>query len=300
MKKLLLKSAIVLGLVVLSNINSLFASPITDDFSSGNLSGGVGWLSEWTPFTNHSGSAYGPTSVFADPTVGVLSANPLKGGGNYLSVVDYRGERGPSYSRQSRKFDKTVVDMAETHSVSFDFRLDRASTWSAMGTGDLFGLAASRAVLGGNNRITSRTDITWGVVYDAKNGWQALASDGAGGSTRIAPSSIFRDLVGDSVFSVTINVFAKESKFSISVTDGNRVEDWGGMKFAFVAPDTSGLGAGDILNFFTQGAEGTWMSYSVDNVAVNAIPEPGAVALSVGTLGVLGAAARRRSFLKRK
>jgi len=268
---------------------------VIDDFSSGDFAGGTGWNAPWAFRTYHSGPGQGSTAS-PDPTFSVTDATPINNGGNYFFIEDYIGERGSSYTRQSRAFDTNIVDNTKTHTVSFDFRA-WSDKWSSPNSQRLFGIVARYSELNEFTRPSARTDSSWGVVYDSEKGWQALVYNATSGANeRIAPESIFL-LENDAVFHVTINVYAERNKFSLSITDGVRTEDWGGMEFDFMSENPSGTGGGNILTFFSETLTGNHMSYSIDNVAV--IPEGNTAAMALGGFVLVAAAARPSALLQR-
>ena len=259
---------------------------VTDDFTSGYPSGGSGWLTSWNTYTYR-----GPTTATVENT------HPFSSGGNYLHVnyTDNVNNSG-GVSIVSRAFDPNAVSISAPETVSFNIRLDAATHWDS--TNEIL------AVYAGSSSTTLRGSYaaltnTWSLEYDGLNGWQVLSGDGSGSVLYTAASTpLLSAADGNTVYAVTVQVDPGTRKFTVSISDGTRTENWGNGAFSFIDP--SATTAGNYLSFYSHVRYGVSIDYSVDNVAV--VPEASSLSLTVAGaigIGLLGKGIAGRSQAKK-
>jgi hypothetical protein len=254
------------------------AAVISDNFSGTYPGGGSGWAGDWN-YRHYRTTA-------PDSKAEYRNINPLPGSDNYLNVrYNYNVDSSGGYSIVSRPFDTTVVDNQQAHKVSFDFRLDFATHWNNEAERIAF-FAASQAV-SRNAAYNATTTNTWGLSYDGANGWTVIESDGAGGIRFVSPSVQFQSAANAStVYSITLNIDPTSRSFTVSITDGDRTENWDNTAFNFINP--AATASGNHLHFYAHSRRGVQTEYSLANLHVDQIPEPSTTALAGITVAGLG------------
>lgn len=248
---------------------------VTADFSGGNSSSvvdawqgkpGDGWQTGWTVVSNNTVTA----------SQSVVDTSPFSSGsGNYLSanLVNQHATatRGMSIGRQ---YDSSVVSYSESHTVSFEFRLDTP----------LADLHRMYFYDKSSNDLTAEGgDTTW-IIRVNPNGNIVLFD---GKSFLGAPIAFSQ---GD-VYRFTINISPSavpaESFYTVRIDNLSQSTSYESGNLRFYTPLSS---VGGYLNFYSAALVGNSYTYSLDNVSV--IPEASTVAL--GGAGLLMLLASRR------
>ncbi len=254
------------------------AALVTDDFSGTYPGGGTGWAEDWN-YRHYRTTDPGSKAEYR-------SGNPLPGSDHYLSVrYNHNVSGSGGYSIVSRPFDTAVVNNLAAHTVSFDFRLDAATHWNH--SGERFTVFAASQNVSRGNAYDATTTNTWGVSYDGAGGWTVIESDGAGGIRFVSPEVLFQSAAdGSTVYNITLNIDPASQTFTVSISDGDRTENWANASFQFINP--SATAGGEYLHFYAHTRLGVNMEYSVANLRIEQIPEPGVAALAGVTLVGLG------------
>lgn len=253
---------------------------VSEDFSSGTLTGGTGWLGgSWTPLRT------------SPATPVVSSANPLTpGSGNYLPVV------ANNTASQTHGVSRTIPTVVATnaHTITFDWRMDTPLTnfteWN-----DRVHFGAS------NGDVNSNANFSWLVgVAAASNGttnvvpagkWYVYDHDGDSDFTGDNLIDTGVDLVSGVTYSFTIQVNpVGTGTYTVSFTGSN------GTGFSSGTLDFRNRNsaiANHIVfaNVTSATTDGT--AFSFDNFAIDGVPEPSA-ALLVGISGLAVVVRRRR------
>ena len=254
------------------------AATISDNFSGTYPGGGSGWAGDWN--YRH----FRTTSP--DSKAEYRNINPLPGSDNYLNVrYNYNVSGSGGYSAVSRPFDTTVVDNQQAHKVSFDFRLDFVTHWD--NSRERIAFFASSQAVSRSAAYNATTTNTWGLSYDGANGWTVIESDGAGGIRFVSPTVQFQSAADAStVYSIALNIDPTSRSFTVSISDGDRTENWNNASFSFINP--AATASGNHLQFYAESRTGVQTEYSLANLRVEQIPEPGAAALAGITVAGLG------------
>lgn len=270
----------------LGGIDISNAALVTDDFSGSYPGGGLGWTEDWN--YRH----YRTTDP--DSKAQYRSGSPLPGNDYYLSVRYNHNISGSGpYSIISRPFDTAIINNLAAHTVSFDFRLDSATHWN--NAAERFVVFAASQAVTKNAAYENTATNTWGISYDGANGWTMVEGDGAGGVRYVAPSVQFQSAAdGSTVYNITLNIDPASQTFTVSISDGDRTENWSNQAFNFINPTATA--SGEYLHFYVNTRTGVNMEYSVAGLRVEQIPEPGAVALA--GVPLLGLGLRR--WLRRR
>lgn len=227
---------------------------------------GGGWNTAWAAGF-HSGTTGGSATV--------SSASPLvSGGGDYLDV-SYNTTTG-GITRVNRQIDLTALDLASPVTISFDFR-SKAGVEAANQTILIFASSASATGTGAND--------SWKIEGNGA-GWRVNdnTSNASLGTGYISAGDTWH-------FSLTIDPV--ENKYGVSaqnLTTNSEVYSLSGLALRNGADASLAW-----LNFnVTGGAGQTGLGFSIDNLVVSQIPEPGAAALAFGGLALAGTLGRRR------
>jgi len=232
-----------------------FPAAIDADFTAGNLAthtdgykgiAGAGWLASWN--TTTSSSTMSGT---------VATANPLQGGGNYLSTsLSISGtSSNTGMGTVARRFDTRTIDSTAPYVVSFDVRLDTALT-SSSDKLLLFGdVSSSYAFSTGTNN----TYCIQGVYNSGSPTW-LVTNSGSAVSTGMP-------MVQGSVYNIVVNVDPPTHSYKTSITSGTTVYQSGTMNFRSTA-----LNGGSTLYFggVVRNTTGT-ITFSLDNVHVKPV-----------------------------
>jgi hypothetical protein len=248
----------------------------TTSFDQYTGSTGGGWDTTWAT----SGTA---------STVSVINTNPISGGGNYLSVgnTNTTGD-APIF----RSFDGAASGQLITspYRVSYSLRVDTLGNFN--NTNDYISLSDNTTTGGAGTNSTfliraygATTGTATGGVWAFHNGTQNGTF-----STNLFQSSTMAVTAGVT-YSFTIDVNPLTRTYDVSIYDGSTTVSATGLGFR----KSANTGA-DYLNFTTKNdvaSASDSIIYSLDNIAVGAIPEPSTYAAILG-LGVLGFTALRR------
>ncbi len=266
---------------------TLAHSAIIADFTGGNGTESVdqfrgipgeGWSNAWQTTLN---------SATLDSSV--ISANPLNGGGNYLSsTLSVSGAATNGLGVVSRDYDSFGdVDVASMHTISFDIRLDSGfdtftsnldyiQIFDRSGSNTDFGSGASWLIRAAGDVPPGTTGLVatnW-MVYDG-------TKDNVFSNTRFVDTGVA--LVPGAVYRFDVTVDPASSEYTVAINGVTTNSDLG-----FRAGNTFVSGQ---LNFGgrVNGQTDESMTFSVDSIM---IPEPSAALLVVlGSLPLLG---RRR------
>lgn len=251
----------------------------SDDFSSGTLSGGTGWLNAWTP------TATVPTTPV------VSNASELTAGsGNYLPVAP-TSVTGNTTHAVSRQFSSVVA--SSPYTVRFDWRLDTALT--------NFNTFNDRVHIGGSaGNVTSDATFSWLVgVSAADNGTTNVVPDGNWYVYDYTTNNAFSgaNLVNTGIslttgvtysFVVNVNPAARNYTVTINGSDASSYVS-GTLDFRNQSSSpTNTLAFGSVTNETNDPT-----TFSIDNISIDGIPEPSSIAL-LGVMGAIGITRRRR------
>ncbi len=253
---------------------------VSEDFSSGTLSGGTGWLAgSWT-------------ALRTSPVAPVVSSvNPLTpGSGNYLPVV------ANTTQQQTHGVSRTIPTVVATnaHTITFDWRLDTSLTDFASWT-DRVHFGAS------NGDVNSTPNFSWLVgVAAASNStanvvpagkWYVYDHDGDSDFTGANLINTGVDLVAGVTYSFTIQVNpAGTGTYTVSFIGSNGTSyNSGTLDFR----NQNSAVANQIVFASVTSATDDGTTFSFDNFAIDGVPEPSA-ALLVGISGLAVLARRRR------
>jgi len=270
--------SVALALAIQSQAGAVVVA--SDDFSSGGLSGGVGWLNNWT------GTATNP----ANPVTSNVS--PLKAGsGDYLSVVP-TSISGPVSHAVSRQFSSSVA--LAPYTVTFDWRMDTPLT-NFTTFDDRVHIGASQGNINSNNTFSwlvgvAAADSSSNFVPDGN--WYVYnytTNDAFSGANLVDTGIKLASLVTYS-FVVDVNPGSKNYTVRIVGSDGSSYTS-GNLTFR----NNSTIAATNTLVFGSvTGGTTDNTTFSIDNVTIDGVPEPGSVML-LGAAAIVGLGRRRRS-----
>ena len=251
----------------------------SDDFSSGTLSGGTGWINSWTP------------TATSPATPVVSSASELTAGsGNYLPVAPTSVTSNTTHA-VSRQFSSVVA--SSPYTVRFDWRMDTALT--------NFNTFNDRVHIGGSaGNVNSDATFSWLVgVAGADNGATNVVPDGNwyvydytnnngfSGSNLVDTGITLTTSVVYS-FIVNVNPAARTYTVNISGSDSSSYTS-GALDFRNQSSTpTNTLAFGSVTH-----ATNDNTTFSIDNISIDGVPEPSSIALA-GLLGAIGLIRRRR------
>lgn len=241
---------------------------------------GDGWLAGWSSRNGPGGTTY--FQVKAD--------TPFReGDGNYLSIDYTRTSEGSSgRAGVARPFstdpDNGGIDINAPYKISFEFRVEDFGAWNSSSEQLLFSSELSDTIgTFGNN-------VPWSLWIRGDDGFSVFNGNGSGGSTRLMFSNLGLGYVqANKIYSVDVYVDPLQKGYDLTITvDGTtyRASDLnGGNLLGF--RDNSVASSANVLQFRSIVAVGNQVVWSIDNIAVAAIPEPGAGALLIGVGGWL-------------
>lgn len=251
----------------------------SDDFSSGTLSGGTGWLNSWTP-------------TATNPSTPVVSnASELSAGsGNYLPVTP-TSVTGNTTHAVSRQFSTVVA--SSPYTVRFDWRMDSALT--------NFNTFNDRVHIGGSSgNVNSDNTFSWLVgVAAADNGTTNVVPDGNWYVYDYTTNNSFTgaNLVNTGIalttgvtysFVVNVNPAARNYTVTINGSDSSSYVS-GTLDFRNQSTTpTNTLAFGSVTN-----ETNDTTAFSIDNISIDGVPEPSSIAVA-GLLGAIGLVRRRR------
>ncbi len=251
----------------------------SDDFSSGGLSGGSGWLNNWTA-----------TATNPNPPV-TSNASPLTaGGGNYLSVVRSSVTASTTHA-VSRQF--SAVTAASPYTVSFDWRMESSLT--------NFTTFDDRVHIGASSGATnSNNTFSWLLgVAAADSGSTNLVPDGNWYVYNYTTNDAFS---GDNLVDTGIKLAPQVTySFVVDVIPGSRiytVQISGSDGSAYTSGNlrfrNNSTAATNTLVFGSVShSSADTTTFSFDNVSIQGVPEPGSVILA-GVAALAGIGVRRR------
>jgi|GEM_PF-6302796 len=254
----------------------------SDDFSSGSLNGGSGWLNDWTP-----------AATAPNPPV-TSDASPLTtGGGNYLSVGPTSVSANTTHA-VSRQFAATTA--SSPYTVSFDWRMESALT--------NFTTFNDRVHIGASTgNINSNDTFSWLVgVSAADNGTTNTVPDGNWYVFNYTTNNAFSGanlvdtgikLASQVTYSFVVDVVPGSRNYTVQISgsDGSSYTS-GNLRFrnnsTTIATNTLVFGS------VTHSPEDT-TTFSFDNVSIEGVPEPGSALLAgMAALAGLGIRGRRK------
>lgn len=300
MKTIKTLTLMLLPMVVAASLQAQNASENFESYTVGDnlttpLNGGTGWTGNWV--TANATSASGIVS----------DSSPLATGANNYLAMDLANTSGG----QAMGVGRELAGGAPTgdYAVSFLWRADDTSTFGGS-SNDRFEFYSSSSAAGvngaglggdtatspylmgifGAGRGANYTTGGYFAVYDASSVGAGFTGDDYYdlGSVATGGDGTTLQLVQGTTYSFTIDVHVATQKWDVSVTDGattaysTGLNWWGSNTQPFI-----GFGSrGDQANEARQ--------FSFDNVLVQAVPEPGSIALlSLGGM-ILPILSRRR------
>jgi hypothetical protein len=282
-------SLVVLGLTATAGAEIVTYASFTEGSGAASAdqwtgAAGNGWSNGWSVPVNQ-------TSQLPMMTASVSSANPLSGGGNYLSVVNAPSDtlQANLQSHITRDVDFTLVSPTAVNSVSFNVRLDKYTAGADY-------LTFYDVVNGGgaSNPYLGAPHTSWRVNLDGTGAWEAFS-----GTATTPTLSTVKRIVGDT-YTVELALNYSAGTYSATFTNLDWDESDGGTASHTLSnlqlKSTAGFGAE-----FAFGARVTAnttlldeaLNYSVDTISIGAnVPEPATGLL--GSAGVTMLASRRR------
>jgi hypothetical protein len=307
-------------------VASVQAQTVIDDFSgyalgdnlSTPLNAGTGWADQWRTASNNGTS----------PTVSgvVASASPLNSSGNYLDVSLSRGNAG-NITTLYRQFSNSTLSLRTgVHTISFFWRADSLTGFSAAndrfeffnahntGTGgeDTSGLISSNNNDNNGNALTTWSTYLFGVFGVDRGANNA----GAGIFTAYNPATaaIGEAFSGDRYFDVGLDpdgagngtgsggtmAVVAGTTYAISVTVDPSIDKWNlSISNGTTTVSSTGLNfwgnpsfTGNYVSFLTRGdGAGENREFSIDSFQM--VPEPSTVLALFGGLGMLALRRRR-------
>lgn len=272
---------------------------IVAEFEAGNTTeevdgfqgkAGNGWRSGWSFNSSHPGAGQ------------VLNTNPIRGGGNYLSVESQAGTRETTLTRSFGAYGS--FDPTRYHVVSFDLRVDDISAYAEPAS------ATWMRIFNANAQHVNHAQHTWwaGINSTATGDpgvWTFRSGTGIEDAVQLVVTDI--GLAEGVVYSFTFHVHPEASQYRVILTDstGNLFESE--MLYFRGARDGHAgapalTTAGTHIGFNTQKGNNADIiaenfGYSLDNIRI--IPEPGAIALTIGALVLLLGVTVRQSKRRR-
>jgi len=216
---------------------------IDDDFSSGNLSGGSGWLGSWSTGT-------------------VTNSAPLDSGGNYLSLTALTGSSG-----SVRQWSSAAVSSTAAYTVRFDVRVDALPDFGTV-NGRL-GITESSS-----NATNTSTLMSWMIFgtpnFGLGNGsqptWGFHDGNGSGNFNSILVNS-GAPLIAGRVYRFEVIVSPAELAYAVVLDDlADASPAYHSPRLGFRRSSTI---ANPWLSFSTQSVTGSG-AMSVDAVSVTA------------------------------
>jgi hypothetical protein len=229
---------------------------------------GSGWASAW--YTVNTAGTGSSTAIAAS----VANTSALNGGGNYLSVTNSNtlanNSAGDSVGRDISS--ANGVSLASAYTIKFDFRLD--SPAAELGSNDglnFFNDSSSTKVLGGGNGFQVVGSLASSLVQ-----WR-LRNGGAFINTGM-------QITTGTVYSFTLDLNPASYQYVVSINNGSTTFTSGTLGYRNTSASPSTF---NHLLFNSKDFAGTQtITYSLDNIAVTAVPEPAS-----GVLLLVGCAA---------
>ncbi len=248
---------------------------------------GDGWATPWSSRNGSNGVT----------TIGVQSTTPFgEGMGNYLQLHYIRNATPTATNRAgvAREFARVgpgSIDTTKPYTISFDFRPDLLTGWSAA-TDQIVFSSEQSATIG-----SPVADTPWAIQIRADTGWNIFSGNGTGTlqTTNLTSLGLTGLTVGQ-IYSITVYMDPLQNAFDLTVTTGGVTyrasEANGDALFGFRTSSTAATAS--FLQFrMVSDANGDAFQFSLDNVAV--IPEPGSVGMAMGGVLLLGAYGLRKS-----
>jgi len=238
----------------------------------------------------------------------VTDSNPLKSGGNYLQVTT--GQTGGNGSQQNTSLGRRYtnhgeVDTTKEHVISFDLRIDSWTIGSVNPGSQFIGIYGNTTASMGNNFTSSSTwmirvfagetgnasALTWAAYDGNRDGGSYntgnLQDIGSGLAFRLGVTYSFTIINNPITGSYKVTVADGETTVSTSEWLGYRTSNWG----EDYSDDLWTVWHEQTLN------QSDGATFSIDNIHINAIPEPGTLSL-VG-LVLVGSVFSRRLLRRR-
>jgi len=255
------------------------AATIVENFNAGTFPGSAsdtGWANAW--------SGGGGTS-------GLSSANPINSSGSYYSFVS--GSANVNYSIR-RQLDSSIFNSTTPYTISWDYRLDSdISLFSGADHRINFGSSANLNDSGSNASTGWLVGVkAQGYGGSALNGYwffydhanPSSGLDGPYNESNMSSTGILMEQ--GKVYSFTLEVDPASKTYSASITvDGDPASTvtQTGLNFRNQTSNQSHLNL--YMGQFTTANEG--FASSLDNLTINAVPEPGRALLAFVSMGLL-------------
>ncbi len=258
---------------------------------------GEGWTAGWSFRTGSGGSTETPSTT----VIKVENTAPLTpGGGNYLKVAYQRyiasGSNRAGVARPFATSGETGVDVTQAYTISFDFRVDSLTGWD-LNTDQIAFSSESTTTIG-----SFASTAPWALWLRADEpGWQVRNGNGAGGGSFLDFADIGLDTIEiGAVYSITVEMDPLAGKYDLTISVGNKIyraSQLNGGEWLGFGGSGAQAAASNVLQFrATMSGVGDEVSWSMDNIRVASIPEPGSVALGLGGLaGVFWMLRRRKT-----
>lgn len=278
---------VLLSAVGLSPFTAI-AAPIAN-FTDGNTNAAIdgylgmlggGWNGAWGTNTASAG-------VFTNT---VTNASPLNGGGNYLSASLGGTTTSANTGTINRQWDTSVIPLTAPYKLTFNYRVDAGygPTNNPADTNTKYFIsgdsAANATGLGSNNtwQIQGGYTTAAGVAWFYQNDTVVTAVPTSGAAGTFVPL-----VVGTTyTFAVTVNPVA--FTYSFMLTDGINSFASGTLGFRNDVAGQNKVFFGATRDVDHVGS----LAYSIDSIALTAVPEPATLGLAIVAAG--GLLGRRR------
>lgn len=287
----LLAGSFTIQAAIIANFSDGEGTILADQFKG---KAGEGWTAGW----NSRNGSNGTTTFVVENTHPLVS-----GGGNYLKIGYKRTGAGDSNrAGAARPFATSGalgVDTTKAYTISFDFRIDTLTGWSDSSDQIAFSSESTTSIAAFSG------SAPWALWLRAdKPGWQVRNGNGTGGGSYLDFGEIGLDTITiGAIYSITIEMDPLAQKYDLTISVDDKVYRAStlnnGQWLGFGGTGAQAT-ASNVLQFrSTMGGVGDEVIWSMDNIRVAPVPEPGSVALGlVGLIGIFRVLRGRRGRLR--